>query len=94
VQDITTGRCDIALPITSILQINLTWPDYTGNPLIFRSIVKTGSRALIVNKNHFNQKSMDSMLQALLDTWPIFAYTFVLAGLSGICIWVLVSYYE
>ncbi|XP_031555996.1 uncharacterized protein LOC116292781 [Actinia tenebrosa] len=90
-QEITSGQSDIILPITSRLVNSLSWPDYTGTPLSFNPIVKTSSRALIINKNHFNQKSMELMLQALLDTWPIFVYTFILAGLSGVCIWILES---
>lgn len=91
-EEITSGRSDIILPLTSRLENNLSWPDYTGSPLNFKDITKASGGALIVDKNHFNQRSKELMLKALFDTWPIFVYTFILAGVSGICIWILVSY--
>ncbi|KAK3707975.1 hypothetical protein QZH41_010734, partial [Actinostola sp. cb2023] len=91
IDDITSNQGNIAFPVTSSLAINLTWPWYQGHPITLRHTIMSRSRAVIVNKHHFNKRLKTIMLQDLLDTWPIFAYTIALAGLSGVCIWILES---
>lgn len=88
---IQRNQGNIAFPITSSLTVNLTWPWYKGEAIFLHPAIVSDSRTVIINKHHFNQWIRSKMLESLLQAWPLFAFTFVLAGLSGVCIWCLVS---
>ncbi|KXJ11302.1 putative potassium channel protein [Exaiptasia diaphana] len=80
---------NIAFPVASTMAVNLTWPWYKGTPIVLQSAIQGKDRALIIHKGNYNQWLKDTMFNNLFKSWPLFALTFVFAGLSGICVWIL-----
>ena len=89
---IKRNRTDIAFPITAPMKMALSGDRYHGPPLIFEVFIKSTGYSLIMDVENFNRKSNDIVFDTLLaNTWPIFVFTLLIAGISGICVWMLVS---
>jgi len=89
---IKRNRTDIAFPITAPLKMVLSGDRYSGPPLKFELFIKSPGYSLIMDVDNFNQKSNEIVFDTLLvNTWPIFVFTLLIAGISGICVWMLVS---
>lgn len=89
---IEENTTDIAFPITAPLKMALSGDAYFGPGLIFEVFIKSSGFSLIMDVENFNQKSNDIVFNTLLEnTWPIFVFTLLIAGISGICVWMLVS---
>ena len=85
---------DIAFPITAPLKMNLSGDSYVGPRLLFEIFITSPGYSLIMDVENFNRKSNDIVFDALLvNTWPIFVFTLLIAGISGIFVWMLVSTY-
>ena len=81
-------QADFIFPVTEELETKLT---FSGIDYTFHDIVKSHGYVLIGRIDHYNKKARRLVLDALYDSWPIFAMTFLLAGIAGIFIWGLVS---
>lgn len=91
---VESNKTDIAFPITGPLKMDLSGDSYTGPGLIFEVFMKSQGYSLIMDVKNFNRKSNDIVFDALLEnTWPIFVFTLLIAGISGIFVWILVSIY-
>jgi len=92
VSAIEGNTTDIAFPITAPMKMVLSGDSYLGPLLIFEVFIKSSGYSLIMDVENFNQKSNDIVFDTLLvNTWPIFVFTLLIAGISGICVWMLVS---
>lgn len=92
VSAIEGNTTDIAFPITAPMKMVLSGDIYLGPLLIFEVFIKSSGYSLIMDVENFNQKSNDIVFDTLLvNTWPIFVFTLLIAGISGICVWMLVS---
>lgn len=80
-------KADIIFPVTEKLETLLT---FSGIEYTFHDIVKSHGYVLIGLIDQYNTKARDLVLDSLYDSWPIFALTFLLAGIAGIFIWALV----
>lgn len=91
---IKRNTTDIAFPITSSLKMGLSGDRYFGPGLKFDVFIESSGYSLIMDVENFNRKSNDIVFDALLvNTWPIFVFTLLIAGISGIFVWMLVSTY-
>lgn len=89
---IDRNTTDIAFPITAPLKMDLSGDRYSGPGLIFEEFIKSTGYSLIMDVKNFNQRSNDIVFHTLLvNTWPIFVFTLLIAGISGICVWMMVS---
>ena len=89
---IEENTTDIAFPITAPLKMTLSGDAYFGPGLIFEVFITSSGFSLIMDVENFNRKSNDIVFNTLLEnTWPIFVFTLLIAGISGICVWMLVS---
>ena len=86
------NETDIAFPITAPLKMHLSGDRYFGPGLIFEEFIESTGYSLIMDVANFNQRTNDIVFHTLLvNTWPIFVFTLLIAGISGICVWMLVS---
>ena len=93
-EDIAANNTDIAFPITRPTKMFLSGETYTGPALMFDTLIKSPGYSLIMNVESVNSKANDIVFATLLEsTWPIFVFTLLIAGISGICVWVLVRSY-
>ena len=94
IEDIAANNTDIAFPITRPTKMFLSGETYTGPLLMFDTLIKSPGYSLIMNVESVNSKANDIVFAALLEsTWPIFVFTLLIAGISGICVWALVRSY-
>jgi len=95
VSAIEGNTTDIAFPITAPMKMVLSGDSYLGPLLIFEVFIKSSGYSLIMDVENFNQKSNDIVFDTLLvNTWPIFVFTLLIAGISGICVWMLETYFN
>ena len=88
------NRTDLAFPIPGSLEKELAHYDHfqdTSNPVLFYRVVESPGQAYIICLEVFQEKATKKVAKSLLASSPIFLFTFLLAGISGVCIWVLVS---
>lgn len=91
---IERNTTDIAFPITSSLKMDLSGDKYFGPGLKFDVFIESSGYSLIMDVENFNRRSNEIVFDALLvNTWPIFVFTLLIAGISGIFVWMLVSTY-
>ena len=94
IKDIAANNTDIAFPITRPTKMFLSGETYTGPALMFDTLIKSPGYSLIMNVESVNSKANDIVFATLLEsTWPIFVFTLLIAGISGICVWALVRSY-
>lgn len=92
---IDRNTTDIAFPITAPLTMELSGDRYSGPGLIFKEFIKSTGYSLIMDVKNFNQRSNDIVFHTLLvNTWPIFVFTLLIAGISGIFVWMLETYFN
>lgn len=88
---IEENKTDIAFPISGTLKTSLTDDNYTGPNMQFEVFIKSAEYSLIMDVVNFNQKLNDIVFKALLvSVWPIVVFTLLIAGISGIFVWILV----
>lgn len=91
---IEQGKTDLAFPISASLEKDLQHYDHfldTSNQIMFYKVVESPGQAFVICREVFQERARKKVVNALLSSWPIFVFTFLLAGISGVCIWVLVS---
>ena len=90
-ESVSNSEVDMAFPISRPLMMWLSGDTYKGPPLKFDDIIKSPGYSLIMDVGIFNGKANDLVMTNLMqDTWPIIAFIVLLAGISGICVWMLV----
>ena len=84
---------DIAIPITPSLSSSLTEElrnsRFTGVTLV--TAVKSPGLALVIDYHACKMKTEKLTTSTILSAWPVGAVILLLAGISGISIWALVS---
>lgn len=91
-ESLETGKAEIAFPLSRPLKMMLSGEDYVGPALILEQLIKSPGYSLIMDVGIFNGKANDIVLTRMLQNiWPIIVFTILLAGISGICVWILVS---
>ncbi|XP_048581924.1 uncharacterized protein LOC5511609 isoform X2 [Nematostella vectensis] len=87
---------DIALPITSALENELddgddpTFDYYQKHPhLVFDSLVNSPGLSYVIHLGNTNDVVKNHMINALVEVWPVVIYCILLAGISGILVWVM-----
>ena len=92
IHSLVSGSAAVAFPISRPLKMMLSGEDYRGPPLILEQIIKSPGYSLIMDVGIFNGKANEIVMTRMLEnTWPIIVFTILLAGISGICVWILVS---
>lgn len=92
IESLVNRKAGIALPIPRPLKMMLSGEDYTGPALILEQLIESPGYSLIMDVRIFNGKANDIVMTRMLqNTWPIIVFTILLAGISGICVWILVS---
>lgn len=94
VRSILDKQAQIAFPISRPVRTALTeQTDENGPPLIFEELIVSPGYSFIMNVNIFNARANDVVMKTLMqNSWPIIVFTFLLAGISGICVWILVRF--
>ena len=88
---IEENKTDIAFPISAPMKMLLSGENYTGPSLEFATFINSEEYSLIMDVGNFNQEANDIVFALLrANIWPIFVFTLLIAGISGIFIWVLV----
>jgi len=73
----------------------LTSDNYSGPPLRILEFIASPGYSLIMDVQIFNDKANEIVMKTLMtNTWPIIAFTLLLAGISGICVWILETYFN
>lgn len=89
--DIEENKTDLAFPISSPRKKNMSDESYTGPNMHFEVFIKSVEYSLIMDVKNFNRKMNDIVFAALLvSVWPIVVFTLLIAGISGIFVWILV----
>lgn len=93
---------DFALPIVPFIEHELEDGELVqdiendfnsggNNSLDFKNIVSSPGLSFIVHTSNFNNRAKKHIIVALLQVWPIVVFLIILAGMSGIFVWALVS---
>lgn len=92
---IEKNTTDIAFPVSEPVKMLLSGERYTGPMMMFEVFIKSKEYSLIMDVKNFNYEANEIVFKALLvDTWPIVVFTLLIAGISGILVWVLVRKYD
>ncbi|KAL9981438.1 hypothetical protein ACROYT_G010144 [Oculina patagonica] len=93
--DIEENKTDLAFPISSPRKKNMSDESYTGPNMHFEVFIKSVEYSLIMDVKNFNRKMNDIVFAALLvSVWPIVVFTLLIAGISGIFVWILETYFN
>lgn len=86
---------DIAIPITSSLYSSLTdeLTNSRNTNVTLVTVVKSPGLALVIDYYACKMKIEKMTTDTILSAWPVCAVILLLAGISGISIWALVSHY-
>ena len=90
------NKTDIAFPISGPVMTRLRHsthgPKYTGPPLEFEVFLQSPGYFLIMDVEHVNSKVIALELMNLIqNSWPVVVFTLMIAGISGMVVWILVS---
>ena len=90
-KSIQDGEAEIAFPITRPIKMWLSDDDYIGPEMSFQEIFTSPGYSLVMDVEYINKKANDIIVQSLMEnTWPIIVFTLLIAGISGIIVWILV----
>lgn len=86
---------DIAIPITSSLYSSLTdkLTNSRNTNVTLVTVVKSPGLALVIDYYACKMRIEKMTTDTILSAWPVCAVILLLAGISGISIWALVSHY-
>lgn len=89
-------QADIAVPITPSLSSSLTeeLTESKNNSVRLVTVVKSPGLALVIDYHACKMKIEKLTTNTILSAWPVVAVILLLAGISGISIWALVSVYD
>ena len=84
---------DFALPVSKPMQLLLRPDDRDAQPLMMvEQIISSPGYSLIMDVENVNVRANKAALIKLYtESWPITIFTFVITGISGMVIWILVS---
>lgn len=82
-QEIEEGELDVKL-ISNVY-------NSTNNSYVFENLIGSPGMSFIIHTNNFNKKARQHIIDALLEIWPIVVFCILLAGMSGIFVWAVVS---
>lgn len=81
----------IAFPISRPMRMSLSDDSYTESELVFEVFIKSPGYSLIMDVNNINLKTNELIFASLIEnSWPIVVFTLLIAGISGMVIWILV----
>lgn len=90
-KSIRDGEAEIAFPITRPMKMWLSDDDYIGQEMSFQEFFASPGYSLVMDVEYINKKANDIIVQSLMEnTWPIIVFTLLIAGISGIIVWILV----
>ena len=91
--DILHETADIAMSITPSFSSSLTEElrDSKSNCVTLVTVVKSPGLALVIDYHACKMKTEKLTTSTILSAWPVGAVILLLAGISGISIWALVS---
>ena len=90
-RSIQDGEATIAFPITRPIKMWLSDDDYPGPEMSFPEFFASPGYSLVMDVEYINKKANDIIVQSLMEnTWPIIVFTLLIAGISGIIVWILV----
>ena len=71
--------------------MSLSDDSYTESELMFEVFIKSPGYSLIMDVNNINLKTNELIFASLIEnSWPIVVFTLLIAGISGMVIWILV----
>lgn len=71
--------------------MSLSDDSYTESELVFEVFIKSPGYSLIMDVNNINLKTNELIFASLIEnSWPIVVFTLLIAGISGMVIWILV----
>ena len=84
---------DFALPVSKPMQLLLRPDDHDAQPLMMvEQIISSPGYSLIMDVENVNVRANKAALIKLYtESWPITIFTFMVTGISGMVIWILVS---
>lgn len=90
-KSIQDGEADIAFPVTRPIKMWLSDDDYIGPEITFQEFFTSPGYSLVMDVKYINKKANEIIVQSLMEnTWPIIVFTLLIAGISGIIVWILV----
>lgn len=90
-KSIQDGEAEIAFPITRPIKMWLSDDDYIGQEMEIQEFFTSPGYSLVMDVEYINKKANDIIVQSLMEnTWPIIVFTLLIAGISGIIVWILV----
>lgn len=86
-------KADIAVSIAPCLgsSLNEELTTSNNNKVTLVNVVKSPGPALVIDYDACKKKIMQVTTDTILSAWPVVAIVLLLAGISGIAIWALVS---
>lgn len=94
-KSIEDSKAEIAFPISRPLKMWLSHSNYTGPDMHFEDFFKSPGYSLIMDVGNVNEKANAIVMQTLLEnTWPIIVVTLLFAGISGIFVWMLETFFN
>lgn len=91
---IQRNTTDIAFPISRTIMMHLRDSTHTqtGPLLTFELFLQSPGYFLIMDVKNVNHKVIKLELMNLIqNSWPIVVFTLLIAGISGMVVWILVS---
>lgn len=84
---------DFALPVSKPMQLLLRPDDHDAQPLMMvEQIISSPGYSLIMDVENVNVRANKAALIKLyIESWPITIFAFMVTGISGMVIWILVS---
>lgn len=95
IEIVTNKSTDIAFPIASCVEYELEesedWSSENYSNFVFEDMIESPGLSHIVHTENFNYKARKQIISQLVEIWPIVGFCLLLAGMSGIFVWALVS---
>lgn len=94
ISTIRENKTDVAFPLSRPLMMSLSGRrDSTEpQPVTFETFMISPGYSLIMDVEHVNDKVSELELNSLFEnSWPIVVFTLLIAGISGMVVWILVS---
>lgn len=90
---ILDAKADVAIPITPSLSSSLTeeLTNSRNHDVTLVTVVKSPGLAMVIDYHACKMKIEKLTTSTILSAWPVCAVMLLLAGISGISIWALVS---
>ncbi|KAL9981440.1 hypothetical protein ACROYT_G010146 [Oculina patagonica] len=97
ISTIRENKTDVAFPLSRPLMMSLSGRrDSTEpQPVTFETFMISPGYSLIMDVEHVNDKVSELELNSLFEnSWPIVVFTLLIAGISGMVVWILETYFN